>query len=84
MTTQFGKPRTIPVRIGDVFTQGGQRRLVVTGFDGARAVCADVGHGRTTRILWRRLQREYSRCGEVDSAAAHRKLAKALATAGKR
>lgn len=76
---RLGKVRSIPVLVGDVFTQG-MRRLVVTRFDGARAVCADIlGDAvRTTRIMTRRLQREYCRCGEVDAAAAHRKLAKAM------
>ncbi|WP_437310107.1 hypothetical protein [Sorangium sp. So ce388] len=74
MMSKLGKVRTIPVLVGDVFTQGG-RRLLVTGFDGARSICVDVWNGRKTRILTRRLQREYSRCGEVDTAAAHRRVA---------
>ena len=80
MMTSLGAVRTIPVLVGDVFQQG-PRRLVVTSFDGARSVCADVDTRgfRMTRIATRRLQREYSRCSEVDAAAAHRMLSKAQA-----
>lgn len=71
--------RRIDVRKGDAFNHGSYAFLVVE-VTGDLAKVRYVNKGRRSTLNVRRLQREYSRCGEVETLRVRRAIAKLEAT----
>ena len=69
------KIRKISVKPGDAFNEGYFAGFVVEGIVGERAEGRWTDTGRKSTIAVRRLQRDYSRLGEVDTKTQHRRLA---------
>ena len=78
MVVQLSRFRVRKIRVaaGDVFQRGDRAQAVlVLRVDGQRAECVREGAGtawRRSRIQVARLQREYARASEAETAAVHR------------